>query len=70
MKNSDCTIYIITKNGKTQTFRKLKNGWVQKSSAGKIYQMTAEQLLSHILPPLAGVSKGVLKVKVNKKRKK
>ena len=69
MKNNECTIYISTKNGKTQTFSRGKNCWIQKSSAGKIYPMTAEQVLSHILPPLAGKSKAILEVKANKRRK-
>ena len=53
MKNTECTIYIITKNGVTQTFRKQKDGWKQTSSKGIVRNCTAEQVLSHILPPLA-----------------
>lgn len=53
MKNDECTIYIITKNGSTQSFRKEKDGWKQTSSKGIIRSCTAEQVISHILPPLA-----------------
>ena len=53
MKNNECTIYIITKNGSTQSFRKDKEEWKQTSSKGIVRQCTAEQVLSHILPPLA-----------------
>jgi len=53
MKNDECTIYIITKNGAKQSFRKTKDGWMQTSSKGIIRPCTAEQVLSHILPPLA-----------------
>jgi len=53
MKNDECTIYIITKNGSTQSFRKDKEEWKQTSSKGIVCQCTAEQVLSHILPPLA-----------------
>jgi len=53
MKNDECTIYIITKNGSTQSFRKDKEEWKQTSSKGIVRQCTAEQVLSHILPPLA-----------------
>lgn len=53
MKNDECTIYIITKNGSTQSFRKKGDGWKQTSSKGIIRNCTAEQVLSHILPPLA-----------------
>jgi hypothetical protein len=53
MKNDECTIYIITKNGLTQSFRKEKDGWKQTSSKGIVRSCTAEQVLSHILPTLA-----------------
>ena len=53
MKNDECTIYIITKNGSKQSFRKDKDGWKQSSSKGIVRSCTAEQVLSHILPPLA-----------------
>jgi hypothetical protein len=53
MKNDECTIYIITKNGSKQIFRKEKEGWKQTSSKGIVRNCTAEQVLSHILPPIA-----------------
>ena len=53
MKNSECTIYMTTKHGTTQIYRKGENGWTQTSSKGIVRPITAEQLLSHILPPLA-----------------
>ena len=45
MKNGECTFYITTKHGWTQTG---PNGIVRSLSAG--------QLLSHILPRLTGNS--------------
>ncbi len=62
MKNTECTIYIITKHGSTQIYRKEKNGWTQTSSNGIVRPLTAEQLLSHILPPLAGISPATVSV--------
>ena len=53
MKNDECTIYIITKNGSTQSFRKDKERWKQTSSKGIVRSCTAELVLSHILPSLA-----------------
>jgi hypothetical protein len=55
LKNTECTIYITAHNGKIyQSIRKEKNGWMQTViSNGNVYTMTAEQLLSHILPALA-----------------
>lgn len=56
MKNSEVIIYLCTKNTR-QVIKKDKQGWKMKSSRGIIRRMTAEQLLSHLLPPLAGKSK-------------
>ena len=53
MKNDECTIYIKTKNGTKQSFRKGKDGWIQTSSKDIVRSCTAEQVLSHILSPLA-----------------
>jgi len=62
MKNTECTIYITTKHGWTQSYRKGKNGWTQTSPNGIVRPLSAEQLLSHILPPLAAI--GHLSVRV------
>lgn len=53
MKNDECTIYLITKNGSIQSFRKDKNGWKQTSSKDIVRSCTAEQVLNHLLPALA-----------------
>ena len=53
MKNNECNIYIKTKNGAKQSFRKVKDGWIQTSSKGIVRCCTAEQVLSHLLSPLA-----------------
>lgn len=36
-----------------------KDGWVKISAKGKKFQMTAEQLLNHLLPAVAGVKPGL-----------
>jgi hypothetical protein len=56
VKNTECTIYITTKNGWTQRYRKEKNGWTQTGPNGIVRSLSAEQLLSHILPLLTGNS--------------
>ena len=64
MRNDECIIYICNKKGSIlQSYRKIGDTWTQTiRSNGNVRTMTAEQLLSHILPPLAGAS--VSKVKV------
>jgi len=66
MKNNECIIYVSTKRGYTQIYRREKNGWTQTSPNGKVRKLSAEQLLSHILPSLAGV--GPLNIRVEKKK--
>ena len=68
MKNDECVIYMITKRGSTQTYRKDKLGWTQKSSKGIVRRMTAEQFLSHLLPALTPEYKGKVKIVVKRKK--
>jgi hypothetical protein len=59
VKNIDYIICISTKPGSTWTYRKEKNSWTQTTPAGKVRELSAEQLLSHILPPIANDQPGV-----------
>jgi hypothetical protein len=52
------------------TYRRDKDGWTQTGPTGRVHRMTAEQLLSHLLPPLAGLSPAVVKVEPGRPRKK
>jgi len=63
MRNDECIIKFLNKDGRVlQSFQRDKNGWFETSSKGIIRRCTAEQVLSHLLPPLAGVSKAIVKV--------
>lgn len=62
MKNSECTIYIATERDWVQKYHKDKHGWKQISRNGTVRPLTAEQLLSHILPPLAGIGHFTVRV--------
>jgi hypothetical protein len=63
IRNDECIIKFLNRNGRVvQSFQKDKDGWYQISSKGIIRRCTAEQTLSHLLPPLAGVSKAIVKV--------
>ena len=59
------TIYIGTKNF-TEKYYKDKEGWLKISAKGNKFQMTAEQVLNHLLPALAHIKPG-LSVKVEYK---
>ena len=54
MKNTDYVIYVTTKHGQTYRYSKEDNGWTQTTPIGRVRRLSAEQLLSHLLPPLAG----------------
>ena len=56
MKNDECTIHIILPSGWKQIYKKVKGQWIQITN-GKVRKMTAEQLLSHILPLLINPKK-------------
>jgi hypothetical protein len=62
MKNSECTIYIMSKHGWIQKYRKGNEGWIQTSSNGTVRSLSSEQLLSNILPPLAGIGHFTVRV--------
>jgi len=63
VRNDECIIRFLNTNGKVlQSFQKDQDGWFQVSSRGIVRRCTAEQTLSHILPPLAGVSRAIVQV--------
>jgi hypothetical protein len=69
MKNSECTIYIMFKDRCINKFRKEKEGWILTTSNGTIRPCTAEQMVSHLLPALAGIKGPHVTVKVEPDKK-
>jgi len=67
MKNSECTIYINSKHGWKQKYRKGKDCWIQTSSNGTVRSLSAEQLLFHILPLLAEIGQFTVNVEPDNK---
>ena len=63
MRNDECIIKFLNGEGRVlQSFQRDKQGWFQISSKGIVRRCTAEQTLSHLLAPLAGVSKAIVNV--------
>ena len=63
MRNDECIIRFLNREGNVlQTFQRDRDGWFQTSSKGTVRRCTAEQTLSHLLPPLAGVSRAIVSV--------
>ena len=54
MKNVECAISIRFQRGWVRKYRKGEEDWSQTSSKGTVRSFSAEQLLFHILPQLAG----------------
>ncbi len=59
LKNDSYTIYIGTKNF-TERYYKDKNGWLKISARGNKFRITAEQVLNHLLPAVAGVKRNII----------
>ena len=54
LTNDSYVIFIGTKNF-TERYCRDKTGWLKISARGRKFPMTAEQVLNHILPAVAGV---------------
>lgn len=62
LTNDSYVILMGTKNF-TERYYRDKTGWLKVSARGRKFRMTAEQVLNHLLPALAGV-KSNLTIKV------
>ena len=53
--------YAISLSSKSSTERyyRDKTGWLKVSAKGREFRMTAEQVLNHILPVVAGVKRNM-----------
>ncbi len=58
LTNDTYVIFISTRNS-TERYYRDKSGWVKVSSRGRTFRPTAEQVLNHVLPALAGVKPNV-----------
>lgn len=58
LTNDSYKISMGTKNFTEKYFRD-KDGWAKISAKGKKFKMTAEQLLNHLLPAIAGIKPGL-----------
>ena len=54
LTNDSYVILIHTKTAAERYYRD-KSGWIKMSTRGRIFRATAEQVLNHVLPVLAGL---------------
>ncbi len=65
LKNESYVILMGTKNF-TEKYYRDEKGWVKISAKGKEFRMTAEQVLNHLLPAVAGIKPNII-IKVEHK---
>jgi len=53
--NNDSYVILIGTNNFTERYCRDKEGWLKVSSRGRTFRMTAEQVLNHVLPAMAGI---------------
>ncbi len=59
LTNDRYVIHMGTKNSTERYYRDPK-GWLKISARGRTFRMTAEQVLNHLLPALAGIRSNVI----------
>ena len=52
-------VIVIGTNTMTERYYRDKDGWTKVSSRGRRFKATAEQVLNHILPAIAGLKPNV-----------
>lgn len=65
LTNDSYIIYLGTKNF-TEKYFKDEGGWLKISARGRKFRMSAEQVLNHLLPAVAGIKANLI-VKVEHK---
>ena len=59
LANDSYLILIGTRNF-TERYYRDKTGWLKISARGRTFRMTAEQVLNHVLPAVAGTKPNVI----------
>lgn len=52
-KTNDSYCVVFQGQRTTERYYRDKSGWLKVSSTGRVFRMTAEQVLNHLLPALA-----------------
>lgn len=56
---NDCYVILISTKNFTEHYYRDEAGWLKTSARGRKFRMTAEQVLNHVLPALAGVKRNL-----------
>ena len=52
---NDSYVILISTKTFTERYYRDRHGWLKVSARGRTFRMTAEQVLNHVLPALAGI---------------
>jgi hypothetical protein len=56
---NDSYVVLISTPNFTERYYRDKTGWLKISARGRTFRMTAEQVLNHVLPAVAGIKPNV-----------
>ena len=56
---NDAYVILISTKTSTERYYRDEAGWLKVSARGRAFRATAEQVLNHVLPALAGVKPNV-----------
>ena len=56
---NDSYVIVIGNKNVTERYYRDERGWLKASTRGREYRMTAEQVLNHVLPAVAGLKPNV-----------
>jgi hypothetical protein len=56
---NDCYVILIKTKTATERYYRDKIGWLKVSTRGRRFRATAEQVLNHVLPAMAGIKPNV-----------
>jgi hypothetical protein len=59
LTNDSYVIFMDTKNF-TERYARDRKGWFKVSARGRTFRMTAEQVLNHLLPAVAGIKPNLM----------
>ena len=57
---NDSYLILIGTGNFTERYYRDKTGWLKVSSRGRTFRMTAEQVLNHVLPAVAGIKRNLM----------
>ncbi len=56
---NDSYLILISTKSTTERYYRDQTGWLKVSTRGRTFRATAEQVLNHVLPALAGLKPNV-----------